>query len=109
MWDAVDLAATTVFTAMILGVALVLHTYDSLPAGVAGAGSAAVSYAGLRRALRVTEAPKRGAQLLAFALVISGALTSSGLGAQDARDPVETALARRIDEARQGRGPSSVS
>jgi len=41
--------------------------------------------------------------VLAFALVTC-ALASSGLGAQDSRDPLRSALVRRIDEARQGTG-----
>ena len=36
--------------------------------------------------------------------LVTCALASMGVGAQDARDPVRTALARRIDEARQGTG-----
>jgi hypothetical protein len=54
--DAVDLVSTTAFTALIAGAALTLHTYDSLPAAVAGAAAAAVSYAGLRRVLRLGSA-----------------------------------------------------
>jgi hypothetical protein len=53
MRDVVDLASTTVFTAVILGTALMLRTWDSLPAAIAGLGAGAVSYAGLQRALRV--------------------------------------------------------
>jgi hypothetical protein len=52
--DGVDLAATTLFTGMIGSIALVLRTYDSLPAASVGVACAAVSYAGLRRALRLT-------------------------------------------------------
>ena len=43
------------------------------------------------------------AAILASALV-TAALASSGFGAQDPRDPVRAALARRTDEARQGTG-----
>ena len=52
--DAVDLASTTAFTAMIAATALTLRTWDSLPAAVAGFAAAAVSYLGLRRVLRLT-------------------------------------------------------
>jgi hypothetical protein len=54
--DMVDLISTTVFAALIFGTALMLRTWDSLPSAIAGLGTAAVSYAGLRRALRVVSA-----------------------------------------------------
>lgn len=57
MRDVVDVAATTVFTAMILGIALVLHTWDSLPVAAAGVAAAALSYVCLRRLLRLSKDP----------------------------------------------------
>ena len=54
MRDGVDFAATTLFTAIIGSLALILRTYDSVPAASVGVACAAVSYAGLRRALRLT-------------------------------------------------------
>ena len=52
IWDVVDLGATTVFTALILGSALAMGTYDSLPAVTVGGAAAVLSYAGVRRVLR---------------------------------------------------------
>jgi len=53
-WDAIDLASTTVFTALILAIAVVLHTYDSPAAFAGGGAAAAVSYWALRRMLRLS-------------------------------------------------------
>jgi hypothetical protein len=52
-WDAIDLASTSVFTALILGSALAMHVYDSIPVAALGAMAAALSGFGLRRILRV--------------------------------------------------------
>ena len=51
MRDLVDLAATTVFTAMILGSALAMQIYDSLPVIAVGVVAAALSAFGLHRVL----------------------------------------------------------
>ena len=53
MRDMVDLLSTSAFTALIVGVTLALRTYDSLPAVLAGFAAAALSYAVMRRFLRV--------------------------------------------------------
>lgn len=57
MRDAVDLAATTLFTVMIAGVALTLDTWDSIPELAVGGAAAALAGFGLRRALRLSEVP----------------------------------------------------
>jgi hypothetical protein len=51
-WDVIDLTSTTLFTSLILGSALAMHVYDSIPAAAVGAMAAALSGFGLRRALR---------------------------------------------------------
>jgi hypothetical protein len=51
--DMVDLLSTTAFTALIVGITLALRTFDSLPASVVGFVAAAVSYAVMRRFLRI--------------------------------------------------------
>ena len=51
--EAVDLVATTTFTAMILAIALVLHTWDSIPSVAVGCTAAAAGGFGLREALRL--------------------------------------------------------
>ena len=51
--DMVDLLSTSAFTALMAGVTLALRTYDSLPAALVGFVAAAVSYAVMRRFLRV--------------------------------------------------------
>ena len=51
--DMVDLLSTSAFTALIVGVTLALRTYDSLPAVLAGLAAAALSYAVMRRFLRI--------------------------------------------------------
>jgi ABC-type transporter Mla maintaining outer membrane lipid asymmetry permease subunit MlaE len=48
----VDLLSTTAFTALIAGIAVAQHTYDSLPAVAIGLVAASISGFGLRRALR---------------------------------------------------------
>ena len=55
MRDVVDLVTTSVFTAMIAGVALTLHTWDSMPSAATGAAAAALSYLSLRRFLRTQQ------------------------------------------------------
>ena len=54
--DVVDLVTTSVFTATIAGVALTLHTWDSMPAAATGLAAAALSYLSLRRFLRTQQA-----------------------------------------------------
>src|SRR5262245_2505129 len=51
--EAVDLAATTVFTVMILGSALAMNAWDSIPAVIVGLALAMAAGFGLRGALRV--------------------------------------------------------
>jgi len=51
MRDLVDLGATTAFTALMMGVAWAMRTYDSLPVVVVGVVAAGLSAYGLHRVL----------------------------------------------------------
>ena len=51
MRDVIDLTATTVFTALVAGIAWAEQTYDSLPAVGAGIVAAALSGFAMRRVL----------------------------------------------------------
>ena len=54
--EAADLAATTVFTALILGSALAMHAYGSFAEVTVGLATASLSGFGLREALRLIPA-----------------------------------------------------
>jgi hypothetical protein len=53
MRDAVDLASTTAFTAIIGSVAVIVRTYDSVTALAAGVALGTLSFLCVRRALRL--------------------------------------------------------